>query len=382
MKAKVLYENCKKNNVKPNIQYHDYYKKAGIEMYESLKIQHLRAIDELAIDNLGQINLFVGSNNCGKTTVLEAIFFLIGATNPHALPQANALRGLRYVNNELWSTYFHNMNIQTPIQISGVYRGKDFSNEHALTINIREKGGIKAKEVEKDVKILDNIGGENLPPRKMDGLNLFFKTGHKKNVASTIYLDNEDIKTEGTTKPFIDGYYISPQIQADWKETFDDIQKNRQIDDIVELVKDIEPHLTDLRLDRIGLLMADVGLTKLIPVNLMGGGLSRLLTIAIAMLTHKDGIVLIDEIENGLHYSAQDTLWKAIISWSEKLNVQVFATTHSYECIGSFARCSEGSLLPRKASLYRIEKTDKHFRTVRFDIDEIKTVFESNWEIR
>ena len=108
----------------------------------------------------------------------------------------------------------------------------------------------------------------------------------------------------------------------------------------------------------------------------------KTLSVALAMLDAEKGMVLIDEFENGLHQSVQEHLWKAIFAWSDKFNVQVFATTHSYECINAFVKASQDSLFPEKAKLYRIERKNENFKSIEFASEEITSFIEKNWEIR
>jgi len=68
----------------------------------------------------------------------------------------------------------------------------------------------------------------------------------------------------------------------------------------------------------------------------MGDGITRLFHIILALVTARNGILLIDEFENGLHWSVQSSVWKIIFRLAERLNVQVFATTHSRDCINGF----------------------------------------------
>ena len=88
-------------------------------MLNNLKIKNLRAITELEIDNFGQVNLITGENNCGKTTILESLFFLAGATNPNLPVTANTLRGFPFLSDQMWLTFFHNMKQDCKIKISG-----------------------------------------------------------------------------------------------------------------------------------------------------------------------------------------------------------------------------------------------------------------------
>ena len=81
------------------------------------------------------------------------------------------------------------------------------------------------------------------------------------------------------------------------------------------------------------MLYADVGLESLVPLGFMGDGIGRLLSMVLAFHSARDGMLLIDEIENGLHHSVLPEVWKSLNWLSREFNVQVFATTHSYECL-------------------------------------------------
>ena len=78
-----------------------------------------------------------------------------------------------------------------------------------------------------------------------------------------------------------------------------------------------------------------------LPLRSLGDGMQRMLGIALALANAKDGILLIDEIENGIHYSVQPELWQLVFQLAHRLNVQVFATTHSWDCIESFQKAAQ-----------------------------------------
>jgi AAA15 family ATPase/GTPase len=83
------------------------------------------------------------------------------------------------------------------------------------------------------------------------------------------------------------------------------------------------------------------GISEPLPIRSLGDGMQRLLGIALALVNAKDGLLLVDEIENGLHYSIQTDLWRLIFQLAQKLNVQVFATSHSWDCIRSFQQAAQ-----------------------------------------
>src|SRR5581483_12447785 len=98
----------------------------------------------------------------------------------------------------------------------------------------------------------------------------------------------------------------------------------------------------------------------------LGGGMLRALGIALALVNARDGILLIDEFENGIHYSAQTELWELIFQLAHRLNVQVFATTHSWDCIKGF----------QKAAQENTEEEGMFIRLSLFGDDVIATMFD------
>jgi AAA15 family ATPase/GTPase len=113
---------------------------------------------------------------------------------------------------------------------------------------------------------------------------------------------------------------------------------------LLDLIRIVEPKLRKLRYAKITkqpLLYADVGLSSLIPASQMGHAFCRMLTLYMEMLVTDAEILLIDEIENGLHHSVYEDIWKGIgaLAWSE--NIQVFVTTHSEECVKAAAKAAK-----------------------------------------
>ncbi|MFB0525072.1 MAG: ATP/GTP-binding protein [Phycisphaerae bacterium] len=351
-------------------------------MFKSIKIKNLRAITELEVDNLGQVNLFVGQNNCGKTTFLEALFFLIGATNPKLPINANIFRGLSFLSNEWWDTFFNNLDSNSNIIVAG--RIRQTQEERKLVIRPRIEKLTAGESVSSDLVSIDVNSGDSKPTFMPDGLELLYTSSQDPTAktASKILLKEGQLLTEGTRESSIRGIFVSPATRFDWKPRFSSVQRKKKIDELISSLRVIDPCILDIRLNEVGILEADIGLPSLIPVNLLGGGIANFLSVALAMLDTTDGIVLIDEVENGLHYSVLQKLWQAVFSWAQDLNVQVFATTHSNECIKAFNRSVDETLFKSEARLFRIERKDKKFRVVEYTKELLAESLESNWEVR
>ena len=127
------------------------------------------------------------------------------------------------------------------------------------------------------------------------------------------------------------------------------------------------------------MLYVDIG--QLVPLLYMGEGLGYVLSWQLAVMTAKDGTVLIDEFENGLHYSAQVDAWKAVGAAARQSNVQVFATTHSWECVKAarraFAESDEDDF-----RLHRLERRDGEVVALTYDQEQLDTAIEFNFEVR
>jgi len=351
-------------------------------MFKSIQIKNLRAITELEIDNLGQVNLLVGQNNCGKTTLLEALFFIIGHTNPKLSISANAFRGLEFLSNEYWDSFFHNMETDSNIEISVVLREAEEKQELVMRPMIQKQTTVET--VSSDVVSVGIQNGDSKPEFTPMGLELTYTSSQDPSAKaiSSIFLKGNELRTEGVKESSVRGVFVGPATKFDWRNRFASLQRKKRVGELISCLKEIEPDISDIRINEVGILEADVGLRKLIPVNLMGGGIANSLSILLAMLDSQDGIVLIDEIEDGLHHSIQQKIWKAVFKWAQDLNVQVFATTHSNECIRAFSNSVDMRLFGSEAKLFRIERKDEKFRAVEYTLELLSESLESKWEVR
>jgi ABC-type branched-subunit amino acid transport system ATPase component len=152
------------------------------------------------------------------------------------------------------------------------------------------------------------------------------------------------------------------------------------------LLSKIEPRLKAVRSlnpYQAALLYADIGLKERIPAVHLGQGFVRLLSIYSEILAsgQNDSVLLIDEFENGLHYSVLTEVWRGILNLAEQENVQVFATTHSYECIQA-AHAAFAETLAYDFALHRLEEVKGEITVISYDRETLETSLKSNFEIR
>jgi len=159
----------------------------------------------------------------------------------------------------------------------------------------------------------------------------------------------------------------------------------KESEGIIDALRKIEPDLQDVKLGAGGKIYADIaGMGRLVPINIMGDGIIKMLTILVDILEMKDGLLLIDEIENGLHYTALIPLWEAIFKMARGSNMQLFIATHSYECIATMTKAyRELDVEEGFISLFRIDRdNDNRHRAFQYEMDTLLAGIEKEFEVR
>jgi AAA15 family ATPase/GTPase len=191
-----------------------------------------------------------------------------------------------------------------------------------------------------------------------------------------------------TTKDYeehLRGFFLNPQFYSHMyiAGQFEKIQIEKRKDRIIKVLKEIEPSIIDLLLGRQNIIYCDIELSKMLPITALGGGILKLLGVLLAIEDNENGIVLIDEIENGLYHVSQDVLWKAIFTSAQMFNVQIFATTHSKECVKSFSSVySQLKQANDDLRLYRIERKRNEFKVVKYNHEQLNESVDLDWDVR
>jgi len=359
---------------------------------KTFTIKNLRCFDNLTIGPFEQINLIAGKNNVGKTALLEALWLHHGYHNPQLGIRVNMLRGLgNFKTNELLWDLFAGFDHQKKIELSSVDDGNQ-SKSLCITTQKRSTTSISLADETKtkngyELATLDTSQPETT--KSGDSEILWeYNDSFGKTVLSRIFVEQNEIKVD---QPFNNklpsGVFLIARRVAPSEilaERWSNVTLVKQEENMIRTLRIIEPRLKNLALHyQAGKLIiyGDVGLESLLPLALMGDGIRRLLEIALAMAQAQDGILLIDEIDNGLHYTVQTKVWNAIAELAKLYNVQVFATTHSYECV----QYAHQAFKERKGypfHLHRLEDIKGTIGAVTYDKEMLEAALDEGWEIR
>ncbi|MGL5078327.1 MAG: AAA family ATPase, partial [Waterburya sp.] len=198
-----------------------------------------------------------------------------------------------------------------------------------------------------------------------------------------------DIETKNIVleNKFVNSFSLTPQESL---ELFNQIVLTPEENLVYQALQIIEPNIERIapigneiknNNSRSGFFVRLSDTQKRIPIGSMGDGIWRMLGLSLALVSAKDGVLLVDEIDTGLHYTALENMWKLIWETSKKLNVQVFATTHNSDCWKALeALTNREDVGEEDISIQRIEKDAP--RSVAYNKEEIATAVEREIEVR
>jgi len=382
----------------------------------SLKVQNYKLLKDFEVKKLGRVNLIVGKNNSGKSTVLECLRILASQGNPSVI-------------NQILETHDDQIMIQTrggfeedPILIyEGLFTDRNFpedgtpiyigsiSKDIYVEINrifyeeteeetTDEKGNIVTT---RNRKIYEKTELED--PSEFEQLIRVLTNQNPErpillNYSDSPYTRRRAISSPDSIKPtpisYIPTQFLSMDLLASlWDKAvltlyFENVRNFLKIisDDFedVAFIKVNNPRRRSPEIERTGIVKLK-NLNRPIPLNGMGDGVLRILQLVLGIFPATNGFLLIDEFENGLHFSVQEQVWKLIFKLASKLNIQVFATTHSWDCVEAFSIAANQS--SDEAVLFRIGKSVLPHEigktiAVIFDKDSLENLTQSDVELR
>ena len=339
----------------------------------TLRIRNFRSIKDLQIEGLGQFNLFVGENNCGKSSVLEA-FYMAFAVPQLPLFAMNSGRWSNIQQNDDYVTLFHDFNLNEPVTVQ--FTDGDYSRTVSVTPQKQDR--IPQVVMNGMPREQNHIGYYDITVDSNSLAKPYVIHYNKKNITSErlILSDEEFDFLSSDLSPRIVQFITAHWINYNVVEYVNNLVVNKQKDSLIAKLQLIDGRIKDIQIGNNNIIYADIGLAKLMPIHFIGLGVRKFISIASIVSSLKDGVLLIDEFENGLHYKTMEVLWNAVVSLCKERNIQLFATTHSYECIESFINATKDGLT------YRIERTGNGHKAVQYTAEDVTESIRRRWELR
>lgn len=366
-------------------------------MYSSIRIQRYRGLDSFKMEGLGRVNLLVGRNNSGKTSILECIELLRSAGRPQVLWSIAGRRGEWGVANEEPGQVPPGSR-QDVLDISHLFANRELRG----AIQIEAKLGTEGRPTGWNDKVTMYVKDpSNSPNDESDGednderLVLRVKwsepeAGYKAFVTEDgILFGSRHMRVRNGFSQGVQFVRTSRMTPRDVVKAFSRVVLTPRHETIKQALQIVEPNVEDLvpiadyhpRFSREapgGVVLRLRGVEDRVPIGSMGDGMWHMLGLALSIANADGGVLLIDDIDTGLHYSVMQGMWRMLSKAATARSVQVFATTHSRDCWESLAAIAQGD--DGDVTIQRIERSRSE--AVTFSREAAVAAAERNIEVR
>lgn len=358
-----------------------------------IEVTGFRGIDGLRLDDPKRLNLILGKNGSGKTSLLEAIFLLAG-THPQLAMRVNLWRNIPPNAESTTSLYrwlFSQFPVETrSIEIAGALGkrrprrlGLHLETKPTSTVSIGEAASVG--DSAPDIKRI--TASDEMRMELSEGEN---RTEFRAQVVRTLKGNELEhgvhVEAAEAEKWVIPAVLLHMGVVAGGEEDLARVERLIQLGQlpaVLDALRPIQDDVRDIRTLGEGgerRIWVQIGDRALMPVGLLGGGFRRLLSMVLAAADAKSGVLLIDEVDTGLHYTVLSNVLAHLIRLSRTYDYQVFATTHSWDCLAALAGL--GPDVAKDVAAYRIDKTAAGAESVRYDYEMLQEAVSSRLEVR
>lgn len=331
------------------------------DFISKLQINAFRGVKDLALDNLSTVNVLVGANNCGKTSVLEAISFL---ACPYYISRIAALASMRHI----FSYVPVNQSIADDISTL-FFKERNLHGTDFYTMSLQAVYGHHELHYHTTGQLVDFFTDVNHTTRQFS-VNGSCQANNGNQPVSYTVINGQQVPSELDSRgmftnyklyylPSIAPYYtLLPSLLSAILSSYNKLELLNLIADFGESVSDISMVNNEIYLtsERSGVL----------PLYSYGSGLQKAILLSMVLLVSRDGVLLIDEIDDTINISAFKSVFPWFLKKCEELNIQAFITTHSAEAIDAILESKKGNEDDiRVITLRKTPKTHKTIAKVR-----------------
>ena len=354
-----------------------------------LRIINFRGLKSFACDSFRPITIIGGKNNCGKSTLLEAICFVANRTDGAIPGKLTWNRGEKMKNHSL-SSLFYGDDDHGEIMIHGLFSDKttrgvnlECTHRSAVDFNLEDSpsGGINDKLPFTYVQqYYTNEGGDAVSRGIM--MVAFIKDEYR---VFPLMPKAENSQVGRNNEP-ADAWrcmYYQTQRKMDFSTIYAKLFESGSEKKLLPYLKAVDSRILDIAYDGKRLLASVENGKMRLPLNVMGDGVVKVVEIlSILAIGPENGILCVDEIENGLHHSVMKTVWNALVCLARERNIQVVMTTHNIELLKSIGEETGCEDVDDFVYLNVVRHDDDEVIAFPYDHSELAHSLSMNMEVR
>ena len=315
-------------------------------MLEHLRISSFRGISNVDISGLSRINIFIGRNGSGKTSILEAAALIANPTNPGLINSLAMWREMPPLNEQSdlgIRTLFAGLDDCKPVEFRFTADGS------AQTLKISASSRRNMRVETRPVQDEEDSTPASISSDALSGLEYDYKRDSQHFEAALRLLPKGfEVHTESTRRsgqPAIRPprglgcFYIHARRATSASETSNtltNLYETKQEQEFTRALNAIDQRVIKLvpgfKRNQ-AIVFADIGLPRLIPVNALGDGFCRVLLMVTGLFYAKPRLLIVDEIDSGLHATVMKDFWRSLLALSISTDAQVICSTHNEEML-------------------------------------------------
>lgn len=362
------------------------------------KIENFKKFDSLEVNDIGQFNLIVGDNNVGKTCLLEALLFdkdagqlldnfYIALTKrglkfqiEKITSEVNGISTTKtiYPKENYFKKYIFKESVKDGVKLNILYNDNNKKSTE-IFLSVPDKIQLKIEDESDWDRYLKKEGIE-IEDHEKEYFHMYLNGIPTRQLS--VYSYNENI----LNFPLIS--FNDTPLEQESRNIYENLKTKKEKQILIDVLKVVNLKIIDIELRenfedlKSVFLISFEDKDEFVPLNFLGDGFKRIFYIVLKALSLKGKRILIDEIEIGIHYSKMKDFWINIMNVCKELDVQLFATTHSKECIETFLEASKETN-EKDIRLIRLqENKNKSIKAICYKEEYIEYMVESNTEER
>ena len=345
-------------------------------MLERLEINNFRGIKNLNFDSFKNINIFTGKANVGKTSILEAIYMIL-RINAESMVTISDLRDI-VGYDDIFESLFYDYNLKNSIKLNALINNEKIYIRIKPNINNRSITVPLGNQISKnDINFVNSLQFD-IKNGKTSTSNIIVEKINNTVNFQVLSANKININIEDNVE-FIAEYYNKNNLHKNLKNI---LEKKKEKEELHEYCKQFNDNIKDIRFIDNKIVIETSNLEHTLNLKTMGKGFQTYMTIIASMVAgHK--YILIDEIENGIHYEIMNILVDNMINLSKKYELQFFITTHSKEFLQTLNKFTKNNDYSDMISVFNLyHDKEKDINSVRFTQENFSHFMKTDSEIR